>query len=397
MQKWEPVNEDLPVIQFQGRTGVLDLGWGHPHPDALPVEAWQEANRAAADAFGWHCLTYGHATGPGPLVDWLTAHLRTLEDGGADPAGLFVTAGASHGLSLVATVLAEPGDVVLVDAPTYHYGLRILRDRAVELVQAPTDDDGIDPAALESLLTSLRRAGRRVPLLYLVPTFGNPTGRSLPGDRRLELVRVARRTGLVIIEDDTYREIHYDGPPPASLWRLAEGRSVVRIGSFSKTVAPGLRLGWINAEPSLVRTLSELGYVDSGGGVNHSVAMAMARFGDSGAYDRHVERVRHFYRRRRDILVGELRTAAPTLPVEPPAGGWFLWLKLPDGLLARDLLPVAERHGVSFVEGQRFYPNGSGGLDHLRLSFSLLSPDELAEAGRRLGRALSAATRSNGD
>ena len=175
-----------PVIQFEPRPGILDLGWGHPRPDLLPVLPWARAAEEAARAFGWQALTYGNASGPGPLVDWLTGHLCRLEDGGTTAGQVFVTGGASHALSLIAAVLAEPGDAVLVDSPTYHLAFRILADRGVELVRAPADSEGVDPAALAVTLRSLRAAGRRVPLMYLVPTFGNPTGRSLPmtGGRR---------------------------------------------------------------------------------------------------------------------------------------------------------------------------------------------------------------------
>ena len=377
-----------PIGQFVARPGILDLGWGHPLPALLPVAQWARAGAEAARAFGWQALAYGHATGPGPLLDWLSAHLCRLEDGGTAPAQTFVTAGASHALSLVTAVLAEPGDAVLVDSPTYHLAFPVLADRGVELVRAPADEDGVDPAATGELIRSLRAAGRRVPLLYLVPTFANPTGRSLPGERRRSLVALAGRTGLTIVEDDTYREMAYEGEAPASLWRLAGGEQVVRLGSFAKTVAPGLRLGWINAAPAVVRRLAGLGYVDSGGGVNHTAAVTMAAFGASGAYDRHVARVRGHYRAQRDALVGALRDQAPGLRVPCPPGGWFLWLRLPDPMAAERLLPVAERHGTSFVAGPRFYADGRDGADRVRLSFSRLPPGDLARAATRLAAAI---------
>jgi 2-aminoadipate transaminase len=370
-----------PVVQFVYRPGILDLSWGHPRPELLPVRSWAEAGERTARDFGRQALSYGHATGPGPLLDWLTAHL----DDGTTPDRTFVTGGASHGLSLITAVLAEPGDVVLVDSPTYHLAFRILADRGVELVRAPADEDGVDPVALAARLTTLRAAGRRVPLLYLVPTFANPTGRSLATGRRRALVALARQADLTLIEDDTYRELWYAEPAPPSLWQIAGGASVVRLGSFAKTVAPGLRLGWINAEPWVVRRLAALGYVDSGGGVNHATAMTMAVFGAGGGYDAHVAGLRDRYREQRDALIeavpAELRPPAP-------AGGWFLWVTLPDGLAAGRLLPVAERHGTSFVEGRRFYADGDGGEGRLRLSFSHLPAADLAEAGRRLGAAL---------
>jgi 2-aminoadipate transaminase len=364
----------LPIIQFTERPGILDLGCGHPSPALLPVEPWLAAAGESARSYGWQALTYGTVAGPGPLIEWLSGHLKTTN--------FFITAGASHALALITSLLAEPGDTVLVDAPTYHFALRILRDRGVRLVAAPPDLDGF--------IASLRAEGHRVPMLYLVPTFGNPTGASVPDQRRRYLVEVARRTGVTIVEDDTYRELAYDGPAPVSLWDLAgghgaDGNGVVRIGTFAKTVAPGLRLGWINAAPDLIGRLANLGYVDSGGGVNHANALTMSAFCASGAYDTHVAALRSAYRERRNLLAGALRG----LEVELPEGGWFLWARLPGGLLAEEVLPVAERHGVSFVPGPRFYPDRDHGQQYLRLAYSFLDLAELAEAADRLSRAVS--------
>lgn len=377
-----------PVIQYVHRPGILDLGWGHPNPDLMPVDEWARATADALRAHSWKALTYGYDPGPGPLVEWLAERLRATDPPGCDPSEVFVTAGASHALHLVCQVLTAPGDVVLVDAPTYHLAFRAILDHRVDLVPVPTDADGPDPVALADLLDRLRSAGRRVPMLYLVPTFGNPTGRSLPDHRRRALVDLAGRAGLTLVEDDTYRELVYDGTAPGSLRSLAGHEHVVRLGSFSKTVAPGLRLGWVDAAPELVRRLVTLGYVHSGGGLNHTAALAMAEFGASGAYDAHLAKVRSHYARQRDALAGALRGDAPELSGDVPAGGWFLWRELPPGLAASALLPVAERHGVSFVPGERFFVDGGGGARHVRLSFSPLPPDGLAEAARRLAAAV---------
>ena len=370
----------MPILQYVERPGILDLSWGHPPLDALPTRAWAAAMAAALDSYGGRALTYGHGAGPQPLIDWLCGRL-----GGTRPEESFITAGASHALELITTLLAQRGDVVIADSPTYHLALRILGDHHVELVGAPADSDGIDPAGTAGLIASLRARGRRVPLLYLVPTFANPTGRSLPGERRRALVELADRYGVTVVEDDTYRELAYGAPAPPSLWSLARGAPVVRIGSFAKTVAPGLRLGWVNADPALVRRLTELGYVFSGGGVNHATAMAMAAFGASGAYEDHLRAVRERYAAQRDALVAALRRAGAG--VLPPDGGWFLWLRLPAGRSATALLPAAERAGVSYVAGPSFYVGG-GGDEYVRLSFSMLGPAQLTEAASRLGRAL---------
>ncbi|MEU4241838.1 PLP-dependent aminotransferase family protein [Actinoplanes sp. NPDC026619] len=359
------------MIQFEARPGILDLGWGHPRPELLPTAEWGVAAGEALRVFGWQALTYGYAAGPRPLTEWLAARLARIEGGDPDPDALFITAGASHALALLASVLAEPDDVVLVDSPTYHLAFQILADARVELREAGDD--------LAATIRDLRAQNRRIAFLYLVPTFANPTGRSLPPDRRRALVE---REDLTIVEDDTYRELVYDeAVAPPSLWRMAGGRNVIRIGSFAKTVAPGLRLGWISATPALVGRLAGLGYVHSGGGVNHTTAVTMAAFGASGAYDRHLTRLRESYRDQRDAL-------ATALSVEPPPGGWFLWLPVPPGRTATGLLTAAEQHGVSFVPGPHFYLDRRGGEDRIRLSFSLLPPGELTEAARRLRLAL---------
>jgi DNA-binding transcriptional MocR family regulator len=375
-----------PILQYVDRPGLLDLGWGHPHPSLLPTDAWAAATASALGTYGWQALTYGYEPGPGPLREWIAGHLGATDRGG-EPDEIFVTAGASHALTLVCAELTRPGDVVLVDSPTYHLAFGILRDQGVELVAAPVDDGGIDPRAVAELITALRRRGRRVPLLYIVPTFGNPTGHNLPDDRRRELVAVGRHARLTIVEDDTYRDMVYEGAAPASLWRLGDGQDVVRIGSFAKTVAPGLRLGWIQASPDLIGRLARLGYVHSGGGVNHTTALAMAAFGASGAYREHLAIVRRAYATRRDALVAALRRLPVDLDVPSPGGGWFVWLPLPVGRPAVEVLASAEACGVSFMLGSTFHVDGADD-DHIRLSFSLLAPAELDEAARRLGVAL---------
>ncbi len=371
------------TLQYVDRPGIIDLGWGHPMPSALPVDAWRASQEEALREYSWQALTYGYEAGPGPLVEWLCERLGETDPRAPAPDEVFVTAGASQGIELVSTVLTRPGDAVVVDSPTYHLALRILADRDVELIGAPADDDGIDPHATGALLRRLHRASRRVPLLYLVPTFANPTGRSLPDPRRRELVEVARDTGTTIVEDDTYRELAYDGPAPPSLWSIDPAGGVVRLGSFAKSVGPGLRLGWLTATPAFVRTLTRRGFVDSGGGLNHATALAMAVMGRSGRFAGHVEAIRTRYRAQRDALVAALRTELPALVVTPPHGGWFLWLRLPDGMSATALLAAAERHGVSFLPGNRFYAQPAGD-DRLRLSYSMVEPAALAEAARRL-------------
>jgi DNA-binding transcriptional MocR family regulator len=354
------------------------------------VDGWRAATDAALAAHGWRALTYGYAPGPGPLVEWLAEHLGRTDARRPDPGEIFVTNGASQGLELTLATLTRPGDVMVVQAPTYHLALRTIADHRVELVAAPEDAEGVDPDATAELIDRRRADGRRVSMLYLVPTFTNPTGRCLGDERRRALVGLARAHEVTIVEDDTYRDLVYAGDPPPSLWSLADGAPVVRLGSFSKTVAPGLRLGWLTAEAARVGALSRRGYVHSGGGLNHTTALGMAAYGRSGAYTRHLAALRRRYARQRDALVVALRRHLPAVAVPEPRGGWFLWLRLPPGCSASDLLTTAGQRGVAFVPGGAFFPDDRGD-DHLRLSYSYYEPGPLAEAARRLGETLRSA------
>ncbi|GID27807.1 PLP-dependent aminotransferase family protein [Paractinoplanes brasiliensis] len=344
----------MTIVQFEHRDGILDLGWGHPLPALLPTGAWAVASETSLRTYGWKALTYGHEPGPAPLREWIAFHL-----GGGGAEQTFVTAGASHGLALLTQVLTRPGDTVLVDSPTYHYAFRILTDLGVRLLPVRAEDaDEVGRRARE----------HRAAFLYVVPTFGNPTGRSLTLPQRHALAGL----GLPIVEDDPYRELYYTSPPPSF-----SAANVISLGSFAKTVAPGLRLGWITAAPELITRLARLGYVHSGGGVNHTTALTMAEFCASGAYHEHVALLRDRYRAHRDALAGALGTDAPD-------GGWFLWLRLPAGVDAEALLAVAERHGTSFVPGPAFHVDRRDGSGHVRLSFSHLPPADLTEAAGRL-------------
>lgn len=375
-----------PIVQFVERPGIIDLGYGHPDHSSLPVAAWTRATERALRKHGWSALTYGFAKGPGPLIDWLADRLGRIDGRAASADEIFITAGASQALELVSGTLAPPGSVVLVDVPTYHLALRILRDRDVDVRPVPNDVHGIDP---DGVSDAVRRLGDRVSMLYIVPTFANPTGLNLSSERRRALVDAAARVGLLIVEDDTYRELSYAGQAPPSLWSLAED-NVIRLGSFSKTVAPGLRLGWLTAPPDLVRRFGERGFVHSGGCVNHTTAMAMSEFGMSGEYDRHLESLRVLYRRRRDVLAAALRRHADA-GFAVPSGGWFLWLRLDDRFDVDRLLEVAESRGVSFLAGGQFFTDPKAGERHARLAFSMLDEARLAEGARLFGAAITAA------
>lgn len=378
----------LPSIQLTQRDGIIDLSWGHPDPTLLPVEAMQRAAQTALATFGADALAYGADRGNGPLLAWLRERIGAAEGRLPSYEQLTLTGGISQALDQVCTLCTQPGDVVLVESPTYHLAVRILRDHPLELLPLAVDHDGLRIDTLESALADLRHQGRRTRMLYTIPTFHNPTGVSLSAERRRALVALAADNDLLIVEDDVYRELAYDTAPPPSLWSLAPD-TVIRLGSFAKTLAPGVRLGWLTAPAALVDRFIKSGVIDSGGGVNHFAAMVVAAMCASGDYDAQVTRLCNAYRSRRDHLLAALaKYLPPDWACTTPGGGFFAWVRTP--LDTRALLPLAEAHGVSYLPGSRFYLPPAApddGATALRMAFTLYSPDELAEAARRLGMA----------
>jgi DNA-binding transcriptional MocR family regulator len=380
----------LPTIQLTQRPGIIDLGWGHPDGALLPAAELRQAAGEALERWGADALAYGADRGPGPLIEWLCQRIGQTDARAPSHDQIVITSGNSHGLDQVCALFTQPGDVVLVESPTYHLGVRILRDHPVELIAVPADELGLDTGALAGTLERLRAEGRRARMLYTIPTFHNPTGASLPDDRRRALVDLAVAEGLLIAEDDVYRELAYDAPAPPSLWSIAPPGTVARLGSFAKSLAPGLRLGWLTLDAAGAQRVIASGVIDSGGGVNHFTAMMVAQFCISGAFAAQVERFRAAYRERRDALLAALAEHLPPgCTATKPGGGFFVWVRLPEQIDAGALLPRAEAAGVAYLPGKRFHLEGAG-ANTLRLAFSLYRPAELAEAASRLGAAIRA-------
>lgn len=379
----------LPDTQLFLRPSIIELSWGHPDPGLLPVADLARAAEIALRQAGPAALSYGAEQGPGRLLEVLAAWLSHREGTPTKPEQLFITAGVSQGLDLLCTLLARPGDAVLVQAPVYHLALRIFADHGLELIPVASDDEGLRIDAVAAALDHLAEQGRRPCFLYTVPTWCNPTGVSLAMDRRRTLAALAERRDLLILEDDVYRELWYDVPAPPAVSSLAP-ETVVRLGSFSKILAPGLRLGWLIAPTRLIRRCVSCGLLDSGGGLNHFTAHVVAAYLTLGLLDGHIARLRAVYRSRRNALLAALTRHLPAdCRWQTPGGGFFAWVQLPKGYDSAALLPAAEAAGVSYVPGARFFAAGDGAR-YLRLAFSLLGAEEMEEGARRLGAGLRA-------
>jgi len=389
----------LPITEFTPLPGDYDLAWGHPDPVLLPSEELAETARRTLLGFGSEALAYGAPVGPGPLIEAICQRLALVDARAPGTSEVCITAGVSAALEQVATVLARPGDVVLVEAPTYHFALRILEGHGLQAWPVPVDSEGLVVQALPGILAGLRACGREVRFLYTIPTFHNPTGLTLADPRRQDLVDLAADQGLLLVEDDVYRELSYDGPPPASLWSLAPAGTVLRLGSFAKSLAPGLRVGYLSADESLVGRFSNQAFLHSGGALSHLPALLVATYMAEGGYAANVQRLQAAYRERRDALLQALAEEMPEGTAwTRPGGGYFTWVTLPSGN-ARDLRPAVREAGSGFIPGPTFMRPGPEGCGppgpwaaaaerSFRLAWSRFDPASLRESVRRLGRVL---------
>ena len=372
------IRDLLAVID---RPGVLSLAGGLPAADAIPAERIAAAtDRALArpGRYGPLALQYGPTAGIDELLD-LLATGTVAYPAAPDGVGAVVTTGSQQGLDLVARTLLDPGDVVAVENPVYLGARQAFTAHGARLVGISTDADGLDPAHLADLLAG----GLRPRAIYCVPNFSNPSGASLPADRRASLAALAQRYGFVIIEDDPYRPLHFGAPPAAPIAQLTPEHTVF-LGSTSKFVAPGLRIGWLAGPPWLRdAVITAKQSIDLHTPALNQLIVADV-LGDDVFLGNHLERLRARLATRAATLHAAL---ADVVPAARPAGGMFLWGRVP--MRARDLLPDAVAAGVAFVPGPAFAVAAGDHADAVRLSFATLDDAELRVAADRLRTAVS--------
>lgn len=361
---------------------TIALRLGHPDPTTLLTPELRQAlfqvinSPSAAVA-----LQYGAEQGASGLLKVLVEKLHREQHLAVQAANLMIVAGATHAIDMLARLYAKPGGVVLVEAPTYADALHVFRDHHLELCSIAMDEEGLIPSALEQQVIQLQASGKSPAFLYIVPTFHNPTGRTLPEARRNEIIRLARRFGFLIVEDDVYRDLSFGGAVPPSFYVLAQGQQVVSVGSFSKTLAPGLRLGWMLSSEETIQRCIGCGTTQMGGGANPFVAHIVTEYCQSGAWESHLAHLRMLYKSRRDRALAALGHSMPAeVRWTEPAGGFFLWLTLPQRVLAQDVKRLALQQGVEVASGEGFFVQPAEGAHHLRLTYSCATPDDI-EAG----------------
>jgi 2-aminoadipate transaminase len=346
---------------------TISFARGVPAPECIPVDELAECARAAIERDGSRVLSYGPASGYQPLREWIAARH------GVEPERVLVTNGSLQGIVFLAERFA--GGRAIVESPSYDRPLKILAGRDVEITAVPMDDDGLDLDALEQAL----ERGRQPSFLYTIPTFQNPSGRTLAVERRRRLVELARERDLLVLEDDPYGLVRFEGEAPPTLFELDGGERVAYSSSFSKTIAPGLRVGYFILPQSLEEELEAIAvstYITP-------VLLGQAsvhEFLRRGLLEPNLERVRMLLGTRRDAMLEALEHEFTTARWSRPEGGYFVWLELAANLDAAELLERAAAAGVTFVKGADF----GGAANTARLAFSYVSPDEIREGVRRL-------------
>ena len=378
-------SEIRALFAVASRPEVVSLAGGAPYIAALPLDAVGEmVDRLVAEQ-GATTLQYGIGQGTLELRERIceVMALSGIDVGcGASPEDVVVTVGGQQALDLIARLFLDPGDVVLAEGPTYVGALGVFQAAQAQVVHVPMDADGLIPEALEQAITEVARSGRRAKFLYTIPTFQNPAGVTLSEQRREQVLDICERAGLLVVEDDPYGQLSFDGDAPAPL-RARRRDGVFYLSTFSKTFAPGLRVGWILA-PHAVRDKLVIASEAQILCPSAFAQAAITTYLSTMPWREQLKVYREIYRERRDALLDALADYMPpgTRWTEP-GGGLFVWATLPEGLDAKAMMPRAIAARVAYVPGTGFYADGSGG-GNMRLNFSFPPPERIREGVRRL-------------
>ncbi len=386
----------LRMAQVDVPEGVIDLGIGQPDDSVYPVEAFRRAASVVfAEGSSIEHYQYGAEYGDGRHRIALGRFLSQAYGFPVDPELLFTTNGNSQALDMVCTVYSRPGDVVVVEEPSYFLAHGIFADHGLEVVGVPIDEDGLDPDRVDSELTRLAREGRRVPFIYTIPVFHNPTGVTLGEQKRARLVEVAADHGVLVVADEVYHLLPTDHavPLPPAMSRWIDTGAVLSLGTFSKILSPGLRLGWVHGSAERVAALADSGLVVSGGGLNPIPSRLVTEVIASGDLDANITSLCREYDKRVTVMHQALEAHMPDgVRWMRPRGGYFFWLEVPEGVDASRVRAAAREEEVDFREGSLFSAVGS--LDrYLRLSFAYYREPDIFEGVVRLGRALRSISR----
>jgi 2-aminoadipate transaminase len=376
------------LLAFAGRPGMISFGGGFPAPDVFPVEEFKRACNTVLEKKGTEALQYGSTDGYVPLREMISRH--SIRSGmNVDISNILITSGSQQALDLLGKIFINRGDRILVESPTYLGALQAWNAYGADYITVPVDEYGMKTDLLEEAL----RIGPK--FIYVLPNFQNPTGTTLPIERRMKVIELADRYGVPIVEDDPYGQLRFEGEDLPSVEildsRMREQNgtytgNVIYLSTFSKILAPGLRLAWVIAPDNVIRKLA---LAKQGTDLNTSTfnQIVAHEVGQHGFIDRHVQVMKEVYRERRNAMLDSLEEHMPEgVSWTHPQGGLFLWVTLPEQFNSTEMLPGAIEENVAYVPGEFFHPDGSG-KNTMRLNFSFCSPERINEGIARLGKA----------
>lgn len=370
------------MLAKAGHPRPISFAGGTGDPRVFPAEDFRKTMQAVMRRDGAGALEYGEARGYGPLRGTI-ARILASQGLAVQPENVLITSGSQQAISLVARFLLQPGDVVLTESPTYGWGLELFRALGLRVAGIPVDDEGMQVGRLEEMLQQ-----HHPKLIYTIPNFQNPTGACLSGSRRRRLIDLAGRYNVPVLEDDFVGDLRYEGRAQPALKSLDPDGRVIYVSTFSKMLLPGLRVGFLAADGPIFERLVEFKRLHDLS-TSDLIQRAVDEYVTVGRYGAHLRRSRRVYSRRRDAMLQAIRRYFPSeVHVDPPKGGLFVWLRLPRGLSAEEILVLACRNGVAFAPGPGFFPDPSEGREFVRLNFAAVPVENIEEGIKRLGRAL---------
>ena len=362
-----------------------DFAVAYPDPASLPLDALVEGLDEALKEEGRDLALYPHPQGYPPLREFVAEKLARDRGIKVDPDEIILADGSGQPIHMFTELLVEPGDVVLTEDYVYLGTLNTLRRFHAEIRGVLCDGDGMVPKALEEVLKAVGAEGKRAKFVYTIPTFQNPQGWTMTIERRKALVEKCQRYNVAILEDDCYVDLRYEGEDVPSIHSLDDSGRVMYVGSFSKIVAPGMRMGYMTAAPEMVARARA---VKSGAGVNQFAAFAIHRYATAGLAD-HIEDVKSVQRTKRDAMLAALgETFGSSATWSRPEGSLYIWLQMADNVDMEGALQDALDSDVGFLPGQRFSPDGVSGKNHARLCYGYNTPEEIHEGVARLAEVL---------
>lgn len=371
------------LLKITENPGILSFAGGLPAPELFPVKEFIEASRRVLEESGVTALQYSSSEGYEPLRSWIANRLNSRQGTAFDADNILITSGSQQALDLTGKVFLDEGDTVLCESPTYLAAISAFKAYGCKFQEISTDDDGMLPEALEAGI----RSAECPKVIYTIPEFQNPTGNTWSAERRKKLADLAAKYNLVVLEDNPYGELRFEGTPLPSIKSFDQTGSVFMLGTFSKILAPGYRIGWVAGEKETIRK-----YVMAKQGAdlqcNTLAQREICKYLELYDIDQHIQEIRKVYKKRRDTIVQAMEAEFPKeVTFTRPQGGLFIWVKLPESVNARDALAKCLKKNVAFVPGGSFYPNIPR-ENTLRINYSNLPEDKLVWGIKRIAEAI---------